>query len=110
MRNVVLINLAAAWFVSTHSVASSYDDYAIKPAETQLSNQQQKVDEPISFLPIPISRIKQRDILNNPKSTKEEKKAEKRRVDLATKHQLSGSYGHKKWHQRSRCWAYYLLG
>ncbi|QWV06755.1 hypothetical protein KQ246_20555 (plasmid) [Pseudoalteromonas shioyasakiensis] len=53
MKNVVLINMLTASLLSTQSFASSYDEYAIKPAEQQLSNQQQKVDEPISFLPIP---------------------------------------------------------
>ena len=45
--------MLAVSLLSTESFASSYDEYAIKPAEQQLSNQQQKVDEPISFLPIP---------------------------------------------------------
>ncbi|GGE96751.1 BamA/TamA family outer membrane protein [Pseudoalteromonas gelatinilytica] len=53
MKKVVLITMLAASLLSTQGVASSYDEYAIKPAEQQLSNQQQKVDEPISFLPIP---------------------------------------------------------
>lgn len=53
MKKVVLINMLAVSLLSTESFASSYDEYAIKPAEQQLSNQQQKVDEPISFLPIP---------------------------------------------------------
>ena len=53
MKKVVLINMLTASLLSTQSFASSYDEYAIKPAEQQLSNQQQKVDEPISFLPIP---------------------------------------------------------
>ena len=45
--------MLTASLLSTQSFASSYDEYAIKPAEQQLSNQQQKIDEPISFLPIP---------------------------------------------------------
>jgi len=53
VKKVVLINMLTASLLSTQSFASSYDEYAIKPAEQQLSNQQQKVDEPISFLPIP---------------------------------------------------------
>ena len=53
MKKAVLINMFVASLLSTQSFASSYDEYAIKPAEQQLSNQQQKVDEPISFLPIP---------------------------------------------------------
>ncbi|MEZ7276504.1 BamA/TamA family outer membrane protein [Pseudoalteromonas sp. 68 DY56-GL68] len=52
MKKVVCLNLLAATLISSCSFASSYDDYAIKPAETQLDNQQ-KIDEPISFLPIP---------------------------------------------------------
>ncbi len=53
MKKVVPINMLAASLLSSLSLASSYDEYTIKPAEQQLANQQQKVDEPISFLPIP---------------------------------------------------------